>query len=310
MNMRQLEAFRATVRCGSITDAARMVHISQPSISRLIADLERSIGFALFARIGRGLAPAVEGQTFYRAVEGMFAGIGELKEIATSIRTSKGGTISIGTIQSIATTKLPATVGLLLKRRPDTKCIIHCRNTPAILDAVQMNQLNLGIVGRNPNYEGVDILGQVSAPYVCLIPEDHQLAYQSGPVDLEEISDSETFITSGGAYPDAMMSVDSRLSQKLQDRSRVSATNMPVAAALVRTSGALTIADPFSADQAVQVGGVVFRPIVQKLTYFVTLIAAGREHLPQSALEFPEILAGQLEDRVKQVQAFWQRSQS
>ena len=43
MNLRQLEAFRATMRCGSITEAAAMMHISQPSVSRLIADLERAI---------------------------------------------------------------------------------------------------------------------------------------------------------------------------------------------------------------------------------------------------------------------------
>ena len=48
MNLRQLEAFRATIRAGSITGAANMMHISQPSVSRLIADLEHSVGFALF----------------------------------------------------------------------------------------------------------------------------------------------------------------------------------------------------------------------------------------------------------------------
>jgi len=43
MNQRQLEAFRATMRSGSITAAAKLMHISQPSVSRLISDLERSV---------------------------------------------------------------------------------------------------------------------------------------------------------------------------------------------------------------------------------------------------------------------------
>jgi DNA-binding MarR family transcriptional regulator len=37
LNLRQLEAFRATMRSGSITEAAEIMHISQPSVSRLIA---------------------------------------------------------------------------------------------------------------------------------------------------------------------------------------------------------------------------------------------------------------------------------
>ena len=82
MNLRQLEALRATIRCGSITEAAKMMHISQPSVSRLIADLENSVGFSIFARVGRGLTPTVEGQQFYKSVEGMFVGIDRLQELA------------------------------------------------------------------------------------------------------------------------------------------------------------------------------------------------------------------------------------
>ena len=64
MNLRQLEAFRATMRSGSITAAAKLMHISQPSVSRLISDLERSVGFALFVRAGRGLVTTVEARRF------------------------------------------------------------------------------------------------------------------------------------------------------------------------------------------------------------------------------------------------------
>ena len=303
MNQRQLEAFRATIRCGSITEAAKMMHISQPSVSRLIADLEHSAGFPLFVRIGRGLAPTVEARKFYRGVEGLFVGIERLQDLAKSIRTSQGGTVSIGTIQSIATIELPKTVGRLYRDFPDIEFIIQARNTPAILDAVQMRQIDLGIVGREPNYDGVEVLFQTSAPYVCLLPEEHRLADVHGPVDLEELAETETFVTFGGRYPDTMMSIDSDLSQKLRSRSRLSVANMPLAAALVREASVLAIADPFSAEQAVRMGGVVFRPIRQPLTYFVTVIVAGREQLSRQALQFVDLFAEQVQGRVQQVKA-------
>ncbi|MGI9510110.1 MAG: LysR family transcriptional regulator, partial [Geminicoccaceae bacterium] len=185
MNFRQLEAFRATMRCGSITEAADVMHISQPSVSRLIADLERSAGFPLFLRAGRGLAPTVEAKTFYRGVENMFVGVQRLEELAQSIKTTCGSVISIGTIQSIATIELPVAINKLYKRYDDIQFMIHSRNTPAILDAVQMHQFDAGIVGRQPNYDGVDILYQIAAPYVCVLPEDHPLVGQAGKVDLE-----------------------------------------------------------------------------------------------------------------------------
>ncbi|WP_292267120.1 LysR family transcriptional regulator [Marivita sp.] len=302
VNLRQLEAFRATIRCGSITGAAKMMHISQPSVSRLIADLEDSAGFPLFVRVGRGLTPTVEGRHFYNGVEGMFVGIDRLQDLAKSIRTSQGGKISIGAIQSIATIELPKAISRLYNDNPDVEFVVQSRNTPAILDAIQMRQLDLGIVGREPDYSGVEVLFQTSVAYVCLIPEDHRLATEYGPVDLEELVMTETFVTFGASYPDSMMSIDPQLSEKLRARSRLSVANMPLAGALVREASVLAIADPFSAEQAVRMGGVVFRPIKQKLTYFVAVVAARREELSREALKFVDLFAQQLQSRVDKVE--------
>lgn len=302
MKHRQLEAFRATMRSGSITEAAAMMHISQPSVSRLIADLERSVGFGLFVRSGRGLTPTVEARAFYQGVESMFVGVDRLQDLARSIATTKTGVISIGTIQSIATIELPKAVNKIYRRLPEINVMIQSRNTPAILDAVQMHQLDIGIVGRQPPYDGVEVLFEIAAPYVCLMPEEHQLADRSGLVDLEVLAETEEFVTFGGAFPDSMMSIDSALAQKMQQRSRLSSTNMPVAASLVRETGVLAIADPFSAEQAVLMGGVVFRPIKQDLKYHVSIITPGRDRLSRAALEFVDILSEQLSQRVSDAQ--------
>ena len=301
MNLRQLEAFRATIRAGSITGAANMMHISQPSVSRLIADLEHSVGFALFVRVGRGLTATVEGKHFYEGVEGMFVGTDRLKELAKSIRTAQGGVISISAIQSLTTIELPKAIGRLYKVNPEIQFKIQSRNTPAIVDAVQTRQIDIGVVGREPNYEGVDVLYQTTAPYVCVMPEDHKLASEYGPVDLHRLSETETFVTFGNNYPDAMMSIEPVISKKLQANSRLSVANLPIAASLVREASVLAIADPFSAEQAVRIGGVVFRPIKQNLTYFVTVIAARREKLSREGLKFVNLFATQLEERVNEV---------
>jgi len=304
MNMRQLEAFRATMRSGSITEAAAMMHISQPSVSRLIADLEQAIGFPLFLRSGRGLAPTVEAKTFYQGVEGMFVGIDRLQELADAIRTTNADQINVGTIQSIAAIELPKAVGVLRRHLPDIRLMIQCRNTPAILEAVQMHQIELGIVGREPPYDGVEVLYQTAVPYVCLIPEDHELADENGPVDLEQLADTEEFVTFGGAFPDSMMAMDRELAERLQRRSRLSATNMPVTGALVRETGVLAICDPFTAEQTVRTGGVVFRSVQQELTYHVSLIASGRDRLSRAALALVDVLSGQLDSRVAEVRKY------
>ena len=308
VNLRQLEALRATIRAGSITGAAKMMHISQPSVSRLVADLEYAVGFPLFVRVGRGLTPTVEGRHFYEGVEGMFIGIDRLEELAKSIRTSQAGIISIGTIQSIATIELPKAIGRMYNINPEIRFDVQSRNPPAILDAVQTRQIDLGIVGREPDLQGVEILYQTSVPYVCLMPEDHRLAGEYGSVDLKQLAETETFVTFGDTYPDSMMSIEPGLSDKLRARSRLTVANMPLAGALVREASVLAVSDPFSAEQAVHMGGVVFRPIKQNLTYFITIVTARRESLSREALKFVDFFSTQLKDRVDQVRALSRES--
>ncbi|CAM3148072.1 regulatory helix-turn-helix protein, lysR family [Paracoccus aminovorans] len=60
LSHRQIEAFRAIIESGSVTAAAELLFLTQPSVSRLLADLEAELGFALFARIGRSLTPTPE----------------------------------------------------------------------------------------------------------------------------------------------------------------------------------------------------------------------------------------------------------
>jgi len=304
VNLRQLEAFRATMRSGSITGASKVMNISQPSVSRLITDLERAVGFRLFLRSGRGLVPTLEANTFYRGIESMFMGLDRLQDLALSIKTTSGGVVSVAAIQSVAMIELPRAVNQIYQRNPEIHFMIHTRNTPGILDAVRTHQVDLGVVGRHPPYEGVEVLYQTVSPYVCLMPEDHPLADAFGPLDLNELVETQTFVTFGGVYPDEMMAMDAELSAKLRATSRLSAANMPVATALVRETGALALADPFSAEHALRMGGVTFRKIQQELKYHIAVIASGPERLNRHALEFAEILAAQVTERVNRVKAY------
>ena len=79
---------------------------------------------------------------------------------------------------------------------------------------------------------------------------------------------------------------------------------MSVAASLVRETGVLAIIDPFSAEQAVNMGGVVSRPIAQNLKYYISIVTSGREQLSRQAIELSEVLAQQLSERVAHVVSY------
>jgi DNA-binding transcriptional LysR family regulator len=198
-------------------------------------------------------------------------------------------------IPSLSTIEMPSAVAQIYRAYDDVRIMVYVRNTPAIIDAVQMQQLDIGIVGRQPPYDGVETLYQTTLPYVCLVPEGHALDGGDGAIDLEDISATEQFITFGETVPDGMLEMEPALADKLRQRSRLSAANMPVAAALVRETGALAVVDFISAGMACGMGGVVSRPIVQRLKYHIAIVTRGQDSLSMEARALTDVLIDRFE---------------
>jgi len=290
MNFRQLKAFNAVMQTGSITGAAKQMLVSQPSVTRLIRDLELNLGFTLFVRQGRGIIATVEARRFHLAVESTFLNIERLDDLAASIRKKAVGRISIGVIPTFSTSLLPKVLGQMRRQDDATHSIIYTHNTPAIVDAIRLQQFDLGIVSRSPPYVGVDILYQTMVNYVTLIPEDHVLANSDGPIDLRDVAGHVEFVTFGSVYPLEMQGMDASLAEKFQSNARYSVANVLAGAALVREAGVPAIVDPFSARMSVASGGVVIRPIVQNMKYHIAIITRGIDMMTQETRQLADTI--------------------
>lgn len=90
MNLRQIEVFRAVMLAGSVTGAARMLHVAQPGISRMLAHIELQLGVRLFERSGGRLQPTPEAQALHAEVEQVYRGVQRIDECARNLKTGSG----------------------------------------------------------------------------------------------------------------------------------------------------------------------------------------------------------------------------
>ena len=75
VNLRHIEIFHAVMTAGSLTEAAHLLHTSQPTVSRELARFEKVIGLKLFERIRGRLHPTVQGLRLFEEVQRSWYGL-------------------------------------------------------------------------------------------------------------------------------------------------------------------------------------------------------------------------------------------
>lgn len=270
MNMRQLQAFRIVFQVGTVSRAAEMLHTSQPSLSRLIGDLEISVGFALFTRTRRGMVPTLEGRRFHEAVEKSFVGLERLRDVARTIGTSRDDEISVGAIPSVAQTVLPKAIAHLQTVLPEQRINIRVGNTASMINAVLLNEVDIGIVSTAYTLGGVETVFEFEFEGICLLPQCHRLAACDAPVDLWQLSEGE-FVSYDRPLLE-IMGLEAGLVDQLLSRATVTSHSAPTLAFTARDTSRLAVVDQLTAIAALQGGGLVARPLAQQTTYGLAVI--------------------------------------
>ncbi|MGI9503097.1 MAG: LysR family transcriptional regulator, partial [Geminicoccaceae bacterium] len=134
VTLRQIEAFRGVMMTGTVTRAANMLYVSQPAVSRMLADLEQEIGFKLFTRANRQLSPTPEGVAFYDEVERAFVGLDQIGRAATAIREYRRGHLRLITIPSLASTITADLVARFTKTYPDISVSIEVQPSQRVFE--------------------------------------------------------------------------------------------------------------------------------------------------------------------------------
>jgi LysR family transcriptional regulator, nitrogen assimilation regulatory protein len=111
MDLRRLRTFVAVAELGTVSKAALRLRITQPALSRQLADLQQELALKLFHRVGRGLVLTAEGEQFLGDCRGVLAHIDALGERAEVLRRGDRGVLKVAappqTIESVLSTFLP-----------------------------------------------------------------------------------------------------------------------------------------------------------------------------------------------------------
>lgn len=174
MQIRQLECFRTLMVSGTMTKAADLLGISQPSVSNTIAGLEEALGFTLFTRQAGRLYPTPEAHLFFEEVSRSLSAMDSTERAAREIRSGKYGRLSIAAYPSMSIALLPRLISLFLEDRPGVHVRLVSGSSKRVSDLASMKQCDIAIA-ELPTAHPAERLDRFSYRCDCILPVDHPL---------------------------------------------------------------------------------------------------------------------------------------
>jgi molybdate transport repressor ModE-like protein len=144
--LRQLRSLIAAVETGSLSAAARALHISQPAASQQVRELEHALAVRLLERGGGTTRPTAAGQAVLAHARRVQAAVDDLVAAAAAFRGGDTGRVRLGTGATACIHLLPPLLGRMKARMPGLEIIIATGNTPDMLRKLQDGALDLALV--------------------------------------------------------------------------------------------------------------------------------------------------------------------
>lgn len=176
MNLRQIEVFRAVMTTGSITDAARTLHVSQPGISRLIRHLELRLRVALFERRKRRLLPTPEAQALYAEIERAYRGVLQVQEFAAGLHAGSRTHLRVLSSANTALQLVPRVIASIVEGRPGSKVYFETLPTREIVKLLLAEEADVAVSSAPLDHPSLEVheIGRWSL--VCALPQGHRFA--------------------------------------------------------------------------------------------------------------------------------------
>jgi DNA-binding transcriptional LysR family regulator len=279
MNLRQMEAFKTLMLAGSVTAAAELLKLSQPTISKLIAQIERQTKLRLFDRTRGRLVPTREAHSLLKNVEKALNALEEVGRSASQLARVHTGAIRIACIPSIGTGFMPRAIARFLKAHPKTKATLYVRSSNYVVERVSGKLADIGLVA-----DGVDIIGAEVTAFqewpgaVCVLPPKHPLSRKK--VLVAKDFEGEAFITVGRDKPFRELIDKAFVDADVNRNMVVETSHFAAAYALAAEGAGICLVDPYTAISCFQKDEVVLRSFHPEVKFIVKLLTPVHSPVP------------------------------
>lgn len=292
MNLRHIEVFHAVYVNGSVSAAARMLNVSQPSVSKVLRHAESLLGFPLFHRTAGRLVPTEDAHTLFGEVAEIQDRVYALREASRNLKRGSGSLLKVSSLPSIALDALPTAVAQFLRTHRDVKFDLHTIHHDQLLRKLYERETDVAVAYEVPAGAA---LGKQRLGWgeLTVLYRETDLPDMPERIDIETLA-GRPLISLGASGPIGHLFTAEVLSRGIIMDEVVSARTFHIATALVRQGVGLTVVDSFTAVASLS-PGLAMRPLANPIRFDVN--AMFLQDRPPTALitAFLKVLARRIE---------------
>ena len=197
MNIRKLEIFYRTAKCLNMSQVAKDMYISQPSISQCISEIESEVDAKLFDRIGKKLYLTHEGQIFYEYTRRILNIYEEGINVVRSSKSNKGKLV-IGASTTIGTYIMPYIIHKFNQKEKDIEISMIIDNKQNIEELILNNKVDIGFIEGTVNSKEIILKDIWMDELVFISSVDHEWNGKKY-LDIEDLKNNKFIIREDGS---------------------------------------------------------------------------------------------------------------
>tara|TARA_R110001583_G_scaffold195431_1_gene373283 strand:+ start:5159 stop:6088 length:930 start_codon:yes stop_codon:yes gene_type:complete len=145
MRLRYIEIFQAILETGTVTDAATLLHISQPGATKLLQQAERSLGFPLFVRAKGRLQPTHESVLMRKQMERVFDELRDLQRLASNIARAENYILRVVSTPTLGNSVVPSSIIHVRRKLGRVNIELSTQHSNEMLRSLVLREADIGI---------------------------------------------------------------------------------------------------------------------------------------------------------------------
>lgn len=245
MRLRHIEIFHAVYEHGSISEAARALNVSQPSVSKVLRHAEDQLGYDLFRRTKGRLIPTEQAHELFAEVAEVYTSLSRLARTARNLGARKGGHLRIAVLPAIALAAAPRALARLCSQHPEVTSEITTLHSREMERGLHERECDVAI-GFRPSRQHRLRHAQLGSVSMVLVAPRGRFGADDRPISMEALHEVPFIgLRDSGPLADAFVNELNRL--EIAPREIVTSHTYYAAIALVREGVGVTVTDEYTA---------------------------------------------------------------